>query len=176
MICRSRSGVTNKSSNAPVSNSSLKLAVALKVRPSNKNNPNPACARYRSSQSALKMISTTMMNRHHPHFTIRADVEYCCTRLFCVGDDWQAIYRFAGSDISLMRNFAREFGYTDLHRLDRTFRYNNQINDLSSKFILKNPKQIPKSLTPNSSSDTVCVWIHRTKSPSDEVVHGILED
>ena len=26
-------------------------------------------------------------------------------QLFAVGDDWQAIFRFAGSDISLMRDF-----------------------------------------------------------------------
>src|ERR1019366_4078913 len=89
-------------------------------------------------------------------------------RLFCVGDDWQAIYRFAGSDISLMRNFKREFGHSDLHCLDRTFRYNNQINDLSSKFILKNPKQIPKSLTPNCSTISPCIWIHRIESLSEE--------
>ena len=97
-------------------------------------------------------------------------------RLFCVGDDWQAIYRFSGSDISLMRNFEREFGHSELHRLDRTFRYNNQINDLSSKFILKNPKQIPKSLKPGSSTDSACVWIHRTESRNEEVVYGILQD
>lgn len=97
-------------------------------------------------------------------------------RLFCVGDDWQAIYRFAGSDISLLRNFERDFGHSDMHRLDRTFRYNNQINDLSSKFILKNPKQIPKVVTPNSSTDSTCVWIHRTESTNDQVVRGILND
>ena len=96
------------------------------------------------------------------------------SHLFGVGDDWQAIYRFAGSDISLMRNFERQFGHCDLHRLDRTFRYNNQINDLSSKFILKNPKQIPKSLAPNSSTDSICVWINRTESPSEQVVREIL--
>ena len=27
--------------------------------------------------------------------------------LFCVGDDWQSIYRFAGSDISYILNFER---------------------------------------------------------------------
>jgi DNA helicase-4 len=96
-----------------------------------------------------------------------------CRRLIV---DWQAIYRFTGSDISLMRNFEREFGHSDLHRLDRTFRYNNQINDLSSKFILKNPKQIPKSLTPNSSTDSNCVWIHQTESPKEEVVRRILHE
>lgn len=32
------------------------------------------------------------------------------TRLFAVGDDWQSIFRFAGSDIHLMRYFGEEFG------------------------------------------------------------------
>ena len=31
-------------------------------------------------------------------------------RVFAVGDDWQSIFRFAGSDIHLMRHFGREFG------------------------------------------------------------------
>ena len=29
------------------------------------------------------------------------------TTLFCVGDDWQSIYRFAGSDVSLMSEFEK---------------------------------------------------------------------
>lgn len=32
------------------------------------------------------------------------------TRIFAVGDDWQSIFRFAGSDIHLMRHFGEEFG------------------------------------------------------------------
>ena len=31
------------------------------------------------------------------------------TKLFCVGDDWQSIYRFAGSDIGLFTNFVEHF-------------------------------------------------------------------
>ena len=27
------------------------------------------------------------------------------TKLFCVGDDWQSIYRFAGSDMALFKQF-----------------------------------------------------------------------
>lgn len=33
------------------------------------------------------------------------------SRLFCVGDDWQSIYRFTGSDISLMASFGQFFGH-----------------------------------------------------------------
>ena len=37
-------------------------------------------------------------------------------QLFCVGDDWQAIYRFTGSDINIMKNFEEHFG-TYAHEL-----------------------------------------------------------
>jgi DNA helicase IV len=59
-------------------------------------------------------------------------------RLFCVGDDWQSIYRFAGSDIGLMTKFHEVFGYTKRIDLNRTFRFNDKIEALSTRFILKN--------------------------------------
>ena len=34
------------------------------------------------------------------------------TQLFAVGDDWQSIFRFAGSDIAIMRKFRDYFGHT----------------------------------------------------------------
>ena len=34
-------------------------------------------------------------------------------QLFAVGDDWQSIYRFAGSDIAIMREFSDHFGHTE---------------------------------------------------------------
>lgn len=37
-------------------------------------------------------------------------------KLFCVGDDWQSIYRFSGSDLSLFTDFESFFGHTDLKR------------------------------------------------------------
>src|ERR1041385_6036818 len=80
MICHSRSGVTKSNSNAPVSNSCRKLAVALNVSPSKSSSPSPDCASYKSCESELKMISTMIMTKHQPHFTSRAEVEYCCNQ------------------------------------------------------------------------------------------------
>ncbi|TFH14263.1 helicase IV [Candidatus Bathyarchaeota archaeon] len=68
-------------------------------------------------------------------------------KLFSVGDDWQSIYRFAGSDLNIMIRFHEYFGDYEKYFLDETFRFNNQICDFSTKFILKNPRQIPKKLT-----------------------------
>lgn len=66
--------------------------------------------------------------------------------LFVVGDDWQSIYRFTGSDIGFTRDFQRHFGKTTTTPLDTTFRFNSQISDAASKFVLKNPAQIVKKI------------------------------
>jgi hypothetical protein len=41
-------------------------------------------------------------------------------KLFAVGDDWQSIYRFAGSDIDLFTRFAHHFGVTATNYLTQT--------------------------------------------------------
>src|SRR5262249_22447829 len=67
-------------------------------------------------------------------------------RLFAVGDDWQSIYRFAGSDISVMRRFAQWFGHAEQVALDRTFRFNQLLSDLAANFVCRNSFQIPKKV------------------------------
>lgn len=67
-------------------------------------------------------------------------------KLFAVGDDWQSIYRFTGSDMSLFREFERYFGYTIKSRIETTYRFKDPLISISSDFILKNPNQEKKSL------------------------------
>lgn len=68
------------------------------------------------------------------------------TKLFCVGDDWQSIYRFAGSDMELFNQFEKFFGYTALCKIETTHRFGNPLLSVSSDFILKNPSQTPKQV------------------------------
>lgn len=65
-------------------------------------------------------------------------------RLTCVGDDWQSIYRFAGSDVSLFSNFEKHVGKYEQLLIERTYRNTQSLIDISSKYIQKNPKQISK--------------------------------
>lgn len=69
-------------------------------------------------------------------------------RLFAVGDDWQSIYRFAGSDISLFTEFENHFGVTEFSKIETTYRFSKSMIDISSEFILANPNQTPKKLKP----------------------------
>ena len=37
-------------------------------------------------------------------------------KLYCVGDDWQSIYRFSGSDMALFNQFPEYFGATEINK------------------------------------------------------------
>ena len=70
------------------------------------------------------------------------------TKLYCVGDDWQSIFRFAGSDMALFYDFEQYFGYTEICKIETTYRFHQPIIDQSSAFILRNPAQKMKSIKP----------------------------
>ncbi len=71
--------------------------------------------------------------------------------LFCVGDDWQSIYRFAGSDINYIVDFENYWGPTGIGRIETTYRFTNSLIDISSNFIMQNPRQIRKSIRGKSA-------------------------
>lgn len=66
--------------------------------------------------------------------------------LFCVGDDWQSIYRFAGSDIGYILNFSKYWGPTEISKIETTYRFSQKLIEISGGFIMQNPAQIKKSI------------------------------
>jgi DNA helicase-4 len=68
------------------------------------------------------------------------------TSLFAVGDDWQAIYRFSGAELSLTTAFEGHFGEGAQCALDTTYRFNDRIGEIANKFVLQNPYQLKKPL------------------------------
>ncbi len=81
------------------------------------------------------------------------------SQLFAVGDDWQAIYRFSGTDIDVMRRFDRYFESHTRTDLETTFRCSSGLADTATKFILKNPSQIVKRVRAIASISGPGVWI-----------------
>lgn len=67
-------------------------------------------------------------------------------KIIAVGDDWQSIYRFTGSDISLFTQFKSYFQYTDVLKIEKTYRNSQELIDIAGKFVMKNPKQLKKEL------------------------------
>ena len=68
------------------------------------------------------------------------------TKLLCVGDDWQSIFRFSGSDVNLMLKFEKYFGFTKMLMLEKCYRFNNQLAEITNNFILTNKHQLKKKL------------------------------
>ncbi len=68
-------------------------------------------------------------------------------KLYGVGDDWQSIFRFSGSDISITTEFEKNFGFTHKASILQTYRFNKEILGITSSFIQQNPSQLQKELT-----------------------------
>jgi len=91
------------------------------------------------------------------------------SKSFCVGDDWQSIFRFTGSDISIMSKFNEYFNPSETMSLDKTFRFNNMLCDVSTKFILQNPNQIQKTLSTHIESTEPAVTLYWTDNEINEI-------
>ncbi|WP_011908837.1 UvrD-helicase domain-containing protein [Cereibacter azotoformans] len=115
------------------------------------------------SQSRARLVKA--LKAQHPE-----------VRIFAVGDDWQSIFRFAGSDIHLMRHFGREFGgdfdgETGVHRtvdLGRTFRSVDQIAFAARTFVLRNPAQIQKQIVPAGIAAEPAIKVVTVSKGEDE--------
>ena len=69
-------------------------------------------------------------------------------KLYCVGDDWQSIYRFSGSDMALFNQFSNYFGPTEINRIETTYRFGEPLVSMSSQFIQRNKAQLKKNIHP----------------------------
>lgn len=74
------------------------------------------------------------------------------SKLFVVGDDWQSIYRFAGSDVNLINDF-EEMNHSETltKMLHRTYRNSQNLIDIIGSFIMKNTSQREKNLLSDKS-------------------------
>lgn len=88
---------------------------------------------------------------------IRALREQSDFTLFCVGDDWQSIYRFAGSDIHLILDFAeiwRTWGPTRMFQITTTRRFRQSLIDASGAFVMQDKSLYVKLLhNPSDKKD-----------------------
>ena len=97
--------------------------------------------------------------------------------LFCVGDDWQAIYRFTGADLSLTTRFADYFGPSVQRVLDTTFRFNSAIGEVANRFVQTNPAQLPKTLATRVQADSprVCLCWQRESEDKSQGLESICQ-
>ena len=104
------------------------------------------------------------------------------SRLFAVGDDWQSIYRFAGSDAQLMMDFTNRFGgatatQTATRFLTKTFRSNQGICDAAAHFIQANPAQLNKTVeaADQRRAGVIRIVLHDGEESMARALHDQLE-
>lgn len=78
-------------------------------------------------------------------------------KLYAVGDDWQSIYRFAGSDIDYIINFDTYFSQSEKFFISNTYRYSQKIADTAGKFIMKNSNQVKKNIQSSNKNNLFTV-------------------
>lgn len=97
------------------------------------------------------------------------------SKVICVGDDWQSIYRFAGSDIDLFTNFKEYFGYYELLKIENTYRNSQELVDIAGKFIMENPNQLGKNLKSTKKHDSPLRIFTYNETPSTALKRAIEE-
>ena len=133
--------------------------------------------RYRSSYRHLLVDEFQDISTGRAALLMALKKQQSDCRVFAVGDDWQSIYRFAGSNIHIMREFASYFGgilggeseICRVVRLENTFRSVDRIAYPARRFILKNASQIEKDVVPASSTNTSAIqilWRENNRSES----------
>lgn len=90
------------------------------------------------------------------------------TKLFCVGDDWQAINRFAGSDVNYFINFHQYFpeDYINIP-LVTNYRSDRRIVQNANRYMLKNYDPKATAAIPFSKKHGKIKVIHTNKTKFD---------
>lgn len=82
-------------------------------------------------------------------------------KIIAVGDDWQSIYAFSGSDITLFTKFEEKMGYAKLLKIVKTYRNSQEVIDIAGNFIQKNTAQITKRLeSPKQIKEPVIIYTY----------------
>jgi len=75
------------------------------------------------------------------------------TQLFCVGDDWQSIYGFRGSNVSYIIDFEKHFPDSKIVKLNLNYRSTQNIVEASNEVIKNNKWKVDKEIHASKKSE-----------------------
>jgi superfamily I DNA/RNA helicase len=75
------------------------------------------------------------------------------TQLFCVGDDWQSIYGFRGSNVSYIIEFEKHFLNSKIIKLNTNYRSHQHIVGASNEVISHNKFKVDKDIHASKKSE-----------------------
>ena len=96
--------------------------------------------------------------------------------ILAVGDDFQSIYRFTGTNLKVFTSFEKYFPHSEIYKLEKTYRNSKELLDITNKFILKNKNQIYKKLYSDKSNPNpiyICYYEKNRKDALNKVIKKI---
>jgi DNA helicase-4 len=89
-------------------------------------------------------------------------------QLFCVGDDWQSIYGFRGSNVDYIVNFSSHFENAKTIKLSMNYRSTQHIVGASNEVIKHNKFKVEKHIESLKKSDSK-VWVYSGKNEEENI-------
>ncbi|WP_081980897.1 UvrD-helicase domain-containing protein [Cellulophaga sp. Hel_I_12] len=92
-------------------------------------------------------------------------------QLFCVGDDWQSIYGFRGSNVDYIVNFKDHFKESETLKLSMNYRSTEYIVGASNEVIKHNKFKVDKDVRSNKKSNSkIRVYAGKNQAENIEYV------
>lgn len=113
---------------------------------------------------------------YHRFLLLKTLVEKTQAKLIVVGDDWQSIYRFSGSDSNLFIKFSMFFPNSEVKFLTMTYRNSNELVQVAGQFIMKNKYQIKKVLQSKKQVEQPIIYCYYRKGSFTKKINQILEN
>jgi DNA helicase-4 len=116
---------------------------------------------FQDTSTAMARLVNALVGTSHAH-------------LFAVGDDWQAIYGFAGGDVDHVVNFESHFGPGSRTMLDTNYRSPATIVEAGAALIAHNPGQIPKQVVV-SRQERGEAFIHEVPDDDSAIINKAVQ-
>ena len=100
-------------------------------------------------------------------------------RVMVVGDDWQCIYSFAGSNLEVFNDFKKIYKNVKTVKLKNTYRLSFELLYVTRRFICKNSYQIKKKLKSSYSvSKPIIIYYYNydVNEVLDKVINEVEDD
>lgn len=103
---------------------------------------------------------------------IRKLQELSYAKVFAVGDDFQSIYRFTGSNINVITRFRHYFLFAKIFKLNITYRNSKELVKVAGKFIMKNKFQVKKKIksTFNLKNPIEIIYYNNLQNSIDNIL------
>lgn len=132
---------------------------------------NPA-AREKHKQRISHILVDEYQDTNRPQYLLVTHLSGPAGNVFVVGDDWQAIYAFRGSDYRNILRFQRDWPDAKVYFLEENFRSTGMIVETANHLIAKNQYRTSKRLF-TKNPDGKPIFVTRLQDEREEASHVI---